>query len=110
MATAPKQPVPNVASVDALIDENGSRIDVPDGSPLKVAGEHEAVVGGTSPTNWWLYGIIGLAIVVALILAMQMFNGAPATDVQPGTPTAESVVAPATDPAVPVAEPSVPAQ
>ncbi len=109
MATAPKQPTPNVAAVDALIDENGSRIDVPNGSPIKVAGEHEATVGATGPTNWWLYGIIGLAILIAILFLMQMFGGAPATSVQPGTPTAESVVAPAADPAVPVAEPVTPA-
>lgn len=94
MATAPKQPTPTVAEVDVLIDENGSRIDVPDASPIKVAGEHEASVGATSPTNWWLYGIVGLAIVVAVLFLMQMFLGAPATDMQPGTPTSESVVAP----------------
>ena len=106
MATAPKQPVPNVASVDALIDENGSRIDVPDGSPIRVAGEHEDSVASAGPTNWWLYGIVGLAIVVAVLFLMQMFQGAPATDVQPGTPTSESVVAPAAGPAVPVAAPA----
>lgn len=110
MATAPRQPTPTVAQVDSLIDEKGSRIDVPDGSPIKVAGEHEATVGATGPTNWWLYGVVGLAIVVAVLFLMQMFQGAPATDVQPGTPTAESVVAPATDPAVPVQDPAVPAQ
>ena len=104
MATAPKQPAPTVAEVDVLVDENGSRIDVPDNSPIRVAGEHEEVVGATSPTNWWLYGLVGLAIVVVVLFLMQMFQGAPATDVQPGTPTSESVVAPATDPAVPVAE------
>ena len=108
MATAPKEPTPTVASVDNLIDENGSRIDVPDGSPLKVAGEHDATVGATGPTNWWLYGVFGLAIVVAVLFLMQMFQGAPATDVQPGTPTSESVVAPASGPVVPVAEPVVP--
>ena len=108
MATAPKQPAPTVAEVDVLIDENGSRVDVPDASPIKVAGEHEATVGATGPTNWWLYGVIGLAIVVAVLFLMQMFQGAPSTDVQPGTPTSESV-APATDD-VPVAEPVVPAQ
>lgn len=108
MATTPKQPVPNVASVDALIDENGSRIDVPNGSPIRVAGEHEASVAATSPTNWWLYGVVGLGIVIAVLFLMQMFQGAPATDVQPGTPTSESVVAPAADPAVPVADPVVP--
>ena len=110
MATAPRQPTPTVASVDSLIDENGSRIDVPNGSPIKVAGEHEATVAATGPTNWWLYGILGLAIVIAVLFVMQMFQGAPATDVQPGTPTSESVVAPVTDPAVPVAVPAVPAQ
>ena len=104
MATAPKQPAPEVAKVDVLVDENGSRIDVPDNSPIRVAGENEEVVGATSPTNWWLYGLVGLAIVVVVLFLMQMFQGAPATDVQPGTPTSESVVAPATDPAVPVAE------
>lgn len=108
MATAPRQPAPTVANVDALIDENGSRIDVPDGSPIKVAGEHEESVGATSPARWWFYGLIGLAIVIAVLLLMQVFNGAPATDVQPGTPSAESVVAPATDPGVPVAEPATP--
>ena len=49
-------------------------------------------VGATGPTNWWLYGIIGLAIVVALLFLMQMFSGAPGTDVQPGSPTSEPVV------------------
>lgn len=109
MATAPRQPTPTVAEVDVLIDENGSRIDVPNASPIKVAGEHEASVGATGPTNWWLYGIVGLAIVIAVLFLMQMFQGAPATDVQPGTPSAQSVVAPVADPAVPVQEPVVPA-
>ncbi|MET3926740.1 hypothetical protein [Devosia sp. 2618] len=108
MATAPKQPEPTVASVDNLIDETGARIDVPDASPIKVAGEHEATVGASGPTNWWLYGLVGLAIIVAVLFLMQMFQGAPATDVQPGTPTSESVVAPVTDPTMPVAEPAVP--
>jgi hypothetical protein len=108
MATAPKEPTPTVAQVDFLVDENGSRIDVPDDSSIKVAGQHEATVGATGPTNWWLYGIVGLAIVVALLFVMQMFQGAPATSVQPGTPTSESVVAPVTEPVVPAAEPVVP--
>jgi len=110
MATAPQEPGPKVANVDFLIDENGARLDVPDDSTLKVAGEHDETVGSTGPTNWWLYGIGALAVVVAIILLMQVFSGAPGTDVQPGTPTSESVVAPATDPAVPVQDPVVPAQ
>ena len=56
MATAPKQPAPTLAEVDVLVDENASRVDVPNASPIKVAGEHEATVGATGPTNWWLYG------------------------------------------------------
>ena len=108
MATAPKQPAPTLAEVDVLVDENASRVDVPNASSIKVAGEHEATVGATGPTNWWLYGVIGLAIVVAVLFLMQMLQGAPATDVQPGTPTSESVVAPATAPAVPVQEPAAP--
>ncbi len=110
MATAPKGPDPKVANVDYLVDENGARLNVPDNSTLKVAGEHDATVGATGPTNWWLYGLVGLAVVVAVLFLLQMFQGAPATDVQPGTPTSESVVAPATDPAVPVQQPAVPAQ
>jgi hypothetical protein len=95
MSTAPKQPTPKVAAVDSLIDENGSRVDVPDGSELKVAGEHEATVAATGPTNWWLYGLVGLVIIVALLFILQLFNGAPGTDVQSGSPTAEPVVEPA---------------
>lgn len=94
MATAPKTPTPTVARVDTLIDETGATIDVPDNSPIRVAGEHDETVGATGPTNWWLYGVIGLAIVIALLLLLQLFNGAPGTDVQPGSPVSEPVVEP----------------
>ncbi|WP_224701137.1 hypothetical protein [Devosia aquimaris] len=72
MATAPDKPSRTEASVDGLIDENGSRIDVPPHSELKVANDHEATVGATGPTNWWLYGLIALAIIVAILLLMQV--------------------------------------
>ncbi|UXN73812.1 hypothetical protein N8D56_24555 [Devosia sp. A8/3-2] len=94
MANAPKTLTPTVANVDNLIDENGARIDLPDGTPIKVAGEHEETVGATGPTNWWLYGVVGLAIVIAVLLILQLFNGAPGTDVQPATPTSAPVVQP----------------
>jgi hypothetical protein len=94
MATAPHVQSSNVAKVDALVDENGSRVEVPPNSSIKVAGEHEESVGNTSPTNWWVYGLVGLAIVIALLLVLQLFNGAPGTDVQPGTPSAAPVVEP----------------
>jgi hypothetical protein len=48
-------------------------------------------MGATSPSNWWLYGVLALAIVAAIVLAMQIFSGAPGSDVLPGTPTAEPV-------------------
>jgi hypothetical protein len=99
-----KEPRPEVAKVDALVDENGARIDVPDDSAIRVAGEHESMIAGTGPSNWWLYGLIGLGIVIAVLLVMQLLQGAPATDMQPGTPTSQSVVAPADDPALPVAQ------
>lgn len=92
MATSDDKQAPKVASVDFLIDENGSRVDVPDGSKLKVAGEHEATVGATGPTNWWLYGLVAMGIVIALLLLLQVFSGAPGTDMQPGTPTSAPVV------------------
>ncbi|SFV36557.1 hypothetical protein SAMN05216456_2544 [Devosia crocina] len=84
--------VPNVASVDYLVDEKASVVRVPPGSELEPSHNPEATVGATGPTNWWLYGVIGLAIVIALLLVMQIFSGAPGTDVQPGTPTSEPVV------------------
>lgn len=79
------------ARVDFLVDENGSRIDVPDDSAIKVAGEHEASVGATGPTNWWLYGLVALGIIIAILLLLQMFSGAPGTDMQPGTPVSAPV-------------------
>jgi hypothetical protein len=72
MATAPDKPSRTEASVDALIDENGSRIEVPPHSELKVANDHEATVGATGPTNWWLYGVIAVAIIIAILLLMQL--------------------------------------
>ncbi|SMQ58710.1 hypothetical protein SAMN06295905_0121 [Devosia lucknowensis] len=85
---------PQVAKVDHMVDENGSRLDVPDGSGLKVAGEHDPTTGATGPTNWWLYGLGALGIIIAILLVLQIFSGAPGTDMQPGTPTSAPVVEP----------------
>ncbi|PXA96240.1 hypothetical protein DMC47_18215 [Nostoc sp. 3335mG] len=92
MAAGDERVEPGAAKVDYLLDENASRIDVPAGSTIKPTSDTEAAVGGTSPTNWWLYGLVGLAVVVAIVLLMQVFSGAPGTDVQPGSPTSEPVV------------------
>ncbi|MCP8885218.1 hypothetical protein NIM87_17040 [Devosia sp. XJ19-1] len=82
---------PQVAKIDYMVDENAAKLDVPDGSGLKVAGEHDETVGSTGPTNWWLYGLGALAIIIAILLVMQIFSGAPGTDMQPGTPTSAPV-------------------
>lgn len=76
------------ASVDFLIDENATRLDVPDGSTIRPAEEGEPEIGSTGPTNWWRRGLIALGIVAAILLVLQLFGGTPGTDVQPGTPTA----------------------
>jgi hypothetical protein len=80
---------PTAAKVDYLIDENGQKLDVPDDSELTVTDDIERSVGSTSHTSWWQMGLIGLGIVAFILLMLQIFNGAPGTDVQPGTPVAE---------------------
>ena len=92
MAAENEKPAPSVAKVDFLVDENASRIDVADGSDLRPTGDVEAAMGATSPSNWWLYGVVAVAIVAAIVLAMQIFSGAPGSDVQPGSPTSEPVL------------------
>lgn len=82
-----------VAEVDYLVDENGAPLDVPDNSALKFATDVEQTLGSTGPANWWRLGLALLAAIVVIILVMQLIGGgAPGTDVQPGTPTAETAV------------------
>lgn len=95
---APHTPAPEVARVDTLIDENGSKIEVPADSGIRAASGTEPSVGGTGPTNWMLYGLVALGAIVAILLVLQLVSGAPGTDVTPGTPTAEPVVAPLEQP------------
>jgi hypothetical protein len=78
-----------VAQVDHLVGEQGYKVDVPDeDTSIKVAGELDPAVGGTSPTNWWRLGLVALFIVAAILLVLQMLNGGASTDVIPGTPVA----------------------
>lgn len=76
------------SSVDYLVDENASVVDVPDDSKIRPASSFEETVGATGPTNWWMIGLIGLGIVAAILLLLQLLSGTPATSVQPGTPAA----------------------
>lgn len=98
MAPTKDVPTPEIAKVDAMVDERGSRIELPEASGLKVAASDEPTVGATGPTNWWMYGLGALAIVVAILFMLQIFGGAPGTDVQPGTPTAEPMLESPADP------------
>ena len=84
----PETHAPKVAKVDHLVDENGMKVDVPEESTLKVATDVEQTVGATGPTNWWRLGLIALAIVAAILLALQLMGGNTGTDVIPGTPVA----------------------
>ncbi len=88
MATIEHTHEPKVARVDALIDENGSQLDVPDDSALKVATDVEQTVGATGPSNWWRIGLIAVGIVAAILLALQLMGGNTGTEMIPGTPTA----------------------
>lgn len=92
MATVEHTHEPTVAKVDTLVDENGARIDVPDDTALTVATDAEQVTGNTGPTSWWRMGLIGIAIVAAILLLLQMLNGNTGTEMVPGTPTAAPAV------------------
>ena len=78
----------SVAQVDNLIDERGYKIPTGEDASIKVAGEMDHVVGGTSPTNWWRAGLIALFIVAAILLVLQLIGGNRGTDMIPGTPVA----------------------
>jgi hypothetical protein len=77
------------ATVDYAVDENASRLDVPDESTIRPARDSEETLGATGPTNWWRYGLIALGAIALVLLLMQLFGGTPGTDVQSGTPVAE---------------------
>jgi hypothetical protein len=81
----------SAAEVDQLVDERGSPIDLPEGSRIEIAAEDQPTVGATGPTNWWRLGLIALGIVALILLLLQLFGGAPSTEMIPGTPTSAPV-------------------
>ncbi len=78
----------SVAQVDNLVDETGAAIDVPDDSSIRPATDAEPGIGAAGPTSWWRIGLVALAIVAAILLALQFLGGNTGTDVIPGTPVA----------------------
>ena len=87
MGTVESTRRPEVAKVDHLVDEHGAKLDVPNDSGLVVDDRVERTVGGTGPTAWWRVGLIGVAVVAAVLLVLQLVSGGATTDVVPGTPT-----------------------
>jgi hypothetical protein len=84
MATTARR---DTAKVDFLVDENASRIDVPDDSTLRATTDVEQAVGSTGPTLWWQMGLIGLAAIALILLILQIVGGGPpATDSLPDSP------------------------
>jgi hypothetical protein len=83
--------VRETARVDYLVDENGSRIELPhEDEGIRAARDDEPNVGGTGPTNWWRLGIVVLGAIVLVLLLLQVFGGNGAhTDVVPGTPVVQ---------------------
>jgi hypothetical protein len=88
---ADKQNQPG-AKVDYIVDENASKLDVPDESTIRPAGDNEETLASTGPTNWWRYGLLAVGALALVLLLMQLFGGRPGTDVQSGTPVAEPEV------------------
>lgn len=82
------------AEVDFLMDERGYEVDVPDNSQAQATENVRRSVGATAPSNWWRIGLVIMAALILVVLALQIFGGAPGTDVQPVTPLAEPVVEP----------------
>ncbi|HEV7277036.1 MAG TPA: hypothetical protein VGN80_12185 [Devosiaceae bacterium] len=86
-----KPPEVRAAEVDQMVDERASPLKVPDNSRLEVAADDQPTVGATGPTNWWRIGLVALGIVALMLLLLQLFGGAPSTEMVPGTPTAAPV-------------------
>jgi len=75
------------ARVDYLVDENGSRVNLPDDAGVRPTGDTEAAVGATGPSSWWRLGIIAVALLALALLIIQMLNGGAGTAVAPDSPT-----------------------
>jgi hypothetical protein len=83
--------VRETAKVDFLVDENGSRIELPhEDEGIRAARPDEAGVGGTGPTNWWRLGIVVLGAIALVLLILQLFGNSARTDMVPGTPVVQS--------------------
>jgi hypothetical protein len=84
------QRIREVAKVDFLVDENGMRVNLPEGDTgLRAAGDPERAVGSTGPASRWWLGLIAVGIVALVLLGMQFLNGGART-VVPATPAVQT--------------------
>ena len=78
---------PGVA-VDHMVDETGAAVPPRDEITVPAQAPEPRMAARTGPGKWWRLSLIGLGIVVAILLVLQLLAGGPAnTDVVPGTPT-----------------------
>ena len=82
---------PEIAKVACMVDETGRKLPLAADSAITATRDTERAVGATGPGAWSRYLLIGFAIAIAVLFALQMFQGAPSTEVQTGTPVAEPV-------------------
>lgn len=96
MATIEHTHEPQMATPDPPVEGSPFQAEAPDDVALEVATEVEQTTGVTGPTNWWRMGLIAIAIVAAILLALQLMAGNTGTEMIPGTPTAAPQGAPPT--------------
>ncbi len=70
----PKAPEEDVAT-DAVVDETGARLDVPNAKTVTQAHYGEPTIGATGPTNWWRIGLVVMALLILGIILMQWLGG-----------------------------------
>jgi hypothetical protein len=75
MAKTPDKPEPPSNRPEVLLDENGLPTGISEDGGL--VEEAEAAVEAAGPSGWWLYGLIGLAVIIAILLVLQMLGSAP---------------------------------
>jgi hypothetical protein len=71
-----------------LFDEDGNPIEGAGTMQARPAANTDTAAVAPGPTAWWRYGLVALAMVIAILLGMQLLSGNKGTDVIPGTPVA----------------------
>lgn len=74
MARTPDKREPKTTKPEVLLDENGLPTGIAEDGGL--VEEAEAAVESAGPGGWWFYGLIGLAVIIAILLVLQMLASA----------------------------------